>query len=78
MCDSKEDIMSWRKSKPADEEAEGPMTEPRYSWGLRRRVEMLLSEIEKDIGLGKPELIDREAHFEGFRLRSIEETRRQI
>ena len=39
---------------------------------------MLLSEMEKDIGLGEPETINIEAHFEGFRLRFIEEARRQI
>ena len=46
---------------------------------MRKRVEMLVSEIEKDIGFGKPEilLIEREAHFEGFTFRSIEEARRQ-
>ena len=78
MCDGKEEKLSWRKSKPADKEADGPMTEPRFLRGLRKRVEMLMSEIEKDIGLGEPEMIDREAHFEGLRLRFIEETRRQI
>ena len=25
MCDSKEESLSWRKSKPADKEAEGPI-----------------------------------------------------
>ena len=58
MCDSKEESLSWRKSKPADEEAEGPMTEPRYFWGMRKRVGILLSEMEKDIGLSEPETID--------------------
>ena len=45
---------------------------------LEKRVEMSSSEIEKDIGLGEPEMIDREAHFEDVRLRFIEEARRQI
>ena len=39
---------------------------------------MLVSEIEKDIGLGVPEMIEREAHFEGFTFRFIEEARKQI
>ena len=30
MYDRKEESLSWRKSKPADEEVERPMTEPRY------------------------------------------------
>ena len=33
---------------------------------MRKRVEMLISEIEKDIGLGEAEIINREARFEGF------------
>ena len=44
---------------------------------LEKRVEVLVSEIEKDIGLGEPEMIEREAHFEGFTFRFIEEARRQ-
>ena len=40
---------------------------------------MLLSEIEKDIGLGEPEVIEREVHsLEGFSLIFIEERRKQI
>ena len=54
------------------------MTELRYLWGLTKRVEMSLSEIDKGIGLGEPEMIDREAHFEGFRMKFIEEARRQM
>ena len=38
---------------------------------------MLVSDIEKDIGLGEPEMIGREAHFEGFTFRFIEEVRRK-
>ena len=38
---------------------------------------MLVSEIEKDIGFGEPEMIEREAHFEDFTFRFIEEARRQ-
>ena len=38
---------------------------------LEKRVEMLVSEIEKDIGLGEPEMIEREAHFEGFTFKFI-------
>ena len=53
------------------------MTEPRYLGDLRKRVEMLVSEIEKDIGLGEPEMIEREAHFDGFTFRFMEEARRQ-
>ena len=34
--------------------------------------------VEKDIGLGESDMIDKEARFEGFWLRCIEETNRQI
>ena len=44
---------------------------------MRKRVEMLVSEIEKDIGLGEPEMIEREAHFEVFTFGFIGEARRQ-
>ena len=44
---------------------------------MRKREEMLVSEMEKDIGLGEPEMIEREALFEGFTFRFIEEARRK-
>ena len=34
------------------------MTDPRYLGGLRKKEEMLVSEMEKDIGLSEPETID--------------------
>ena len=37
---------------------------------------MLVSEIEKHIGLGEPEMIERETHFEVFTFIFIEEARR--
>ena len=31
---SEVESLSFRKEKPAEEEAEGPVTHPRYLWGL--------------------------------------------
>ena len=42
---------------------------------FEKSAENLLSEIETDIGLDELEIIERETHFEGFRLRFIEEAR---
>ena len=42
---------SFRKEKPDREEGEGPITEPRYLWGLSKRVERVVSSTEKGIGL---------------------------
>ena len=41
------------------------MTEPRYLWGLSYKVEIVRSERVKQIGLGYPEIMEREQHLEG-------------
>ena len=50
--------MSLRKEKPVEEEAEGPITHPRYSWGLSKRVEGVVWSTVKGIGLAEPETMD--------------------
>ena len=52
---------SFRKGKPAEEEGVGPITEPRYLWGLSKRVERVVSSTEKGIGLAEPETMERAA-----------------
>lgn len=66
------------REKPAAEEAEGPVIEPRYLWGLSKSVESGVSLVVKVTGLAEPETIEREQHLDGFRWRSIDEVRRVI
>ena len=54
---------SFRKEKPAEEEAEGPITDPRYLWGLSKRDERGLLSTEKGMGFAKPETWRERAAF---------------
>ena len=72
---SEVESLSFRKEKPAEEEAEGPITHPRYLWGLSKRVERVVWSTVKGIGLAEPETMDREQHLAGLSLRSIDEVR---
>ena len=56
-------------------EGEGPITEPRYLWGLSKKVERVVSSTEKGIGLAELETMEREHHLAGLSFRSIDEVR---
>ena len=71
----KVESLSFKKKKPAEEEGKGPITKPRYLWGLSKRVERVVSSTEKGIGLAEPETMQREQHLAGLSLRSIDEVR---
>ena len=75
MEDTDVESFSFRKEKPAEEEAEGPITDPRYLWGLSKRVERGLLSTEKGIGFAEPETMEREQHLAGLSFRSIDEVR---
>ena len=75
MDDKDVDNFSFKKEKPAEEEAEWPITEPRYLWGLSKRVERGLLSTEKGIGFADPETMEREQHLAGLSFRSIDEVR---
>ena len=66
---------SFEKEKPAEEEGEGPITEPRYLWGLLKRVERVVLCTEKGISLAEPETMETEQHSAGLSFRSIDEVR---
>ena len=69
----REDVsFSLRKEKPAAEEAEGLITDPRYLWGLSKRVESGVSSTENGIGLAEPETMDKEQHL-GLSFKSIDD-----
>ena len=67
--------MLWRKSKPAEEEAERSIIEIRYLCGLSNGVEIGVSVIVKGIGLVEQETVEREEHSGGFSFRFIEAVR---
>ena len=74
--DTDVESFSFRKEKPAEEEAEGPITDPRHLWGLSKRVERgLFSTEKKGIGFAEPETMEREQHLGGLSFRSIDEVR---
>ena len=52
---------SFREKKPAEQEAEGPIIEPRYSWGLQKKVERVVSSTDKGMGSAQPETMEDSA-----------------
>ena len=67
----REDVsFSLRKEEAAAEEAEGLITDPRYLWGLSKRVESGVSSTEKGIGLAEPETMDKEQHLADLSFKS--------
>ena len=51
------------------------MTKPRYLWSFSYKVEIVRSERVKRIGLGDPEIMEREQHLKGLSVRFIEVAR---
>ena len=73
MEDTDVESFSLRKEKPAEEEAEGRITDPRYLWGLSKRVEGCCR--QKGTGFAEPETMEREQHLAGLNFRIIDELR---
>ena len=66
------------EEKPAVEEADGAIMEPRYLWGLSKRVESGTSLVVKETGLAEPETMEREQNLVGLRQRGMDKVRREI